>query len=725
MFEKRLKVFLILLFLAALVVTGRLAQLQVAKGHHFRKLAANAMVRPTQYIPAVRGRILDRYGRLLAGDEPSWDLCMDYRAMVNDEAYIRQTAARWRHRNRLTTWPDLTDEEQRRRDETTIAKKIDESPALLAELTRTPVDKILLQREHVLKRVAAIQRYLLKKRGYFVPLEETRMAHPVVRGLDDQTAVQAKLALADLDWLAVRASTRRIYHDATAMGHVMGRCGQVTAEARRDDPFKDDDLRRYLLADTFGVAGVEKLCEPLLRGRRGRIEVDIDGEEIDRVAPVDAGDAVLAIDADLQQKVYDALAKAVKNWRLSTGGAAVVLHIPTREVLALVSYPAFDPNLFRKDFEKLRDDVKGRPTLFRAVAGVYPPGSVIKAATLTTALGLNLITPETRLDCKGYLHNPKGCFKCWIYSRHGISHAEAGFPNGLCAEEALQVSCNCYFYQLGEKVRGDRLCQWLRQFYRGPEPPPGMIAGTGLIEERPGILPTAAWLWEHQRRPMRLGDSRNYAIGQGELGLTPLQVASLMATLASGKYQWPTLILKDQRERPVWDLGVKKRHWQTVRNGLYRVVNHPKGTAYGRARMDEITVAGKTGSAQCSRIVVARRYVVERPDGRREKIVARNRAELEKKLGPAKDRKVLSSRAYRYWPPKVGKDGAPISCAHAWFAGFVPGDPDADPQFAVAALVEFGESGGRRAAPLFKDIIRALLESPHSYVRRKSPTDPS
>jgi len=720
MFNKRLKVLLLLLLLAAAVMAARLSQLQVARAQHYRDLAKRARKRLPRYIPTVRGRIVDRHGRLLASDQPTWDVCVHYHALNADEAGIRVIARRWRRHRRLPTHPQLNDEEQRRCDEETIAKKVEDSFDLIASLTDRPLGEILQRRKYILKRVAAVHRDLVKRRGAYVLPGEMDMAHPLVRQLDDQAAVRAKVALADLDWITVEASTRRVYHGATALGHLMGRLGPVTAEAIERDPFPDDPLRRYLQWETFGVAGVERLCEPILRGRRGLIKTDIDGEEIGRTEPDDGLEAALTIDVDLQQQIYDMLARAVAKWELSTGGAAVVLHIPTRQILALVSYPAFDPNLFRQEYAKLRSDTRYRPTLFRAVSGVYPPGSVVKPATLATGLALNVVGPETRLNCNGYLHSPSGRFKCWTYNKRTCGHNQLGYPSGLNAEEALQVSCNCYFYQLGERIRGDRLCEWFCQFWIGPPTPPGMVAGTGLVEERDGILPTAAWLWTHQRRPMRQGDSRNYAIGQGEVGVTPLHVANLMATVASGQFQWPTLVAKDGRQRPVWDLGLKPGHWQTVRNGLYRVVNNRRGTAYAYARMREIVLAGKTGTAQCSRIVLNRRFVVEWPDGQREKIVAKHRDEVAERIRKTPGARIISSRPYRLWPSKRDRTGQSISCAHAWFAGFLPGTPGATPELAISVLIEFGESGGRRAAPVVKEIIHALIESPHGYLQAES-----
>ncbi len=716
MFERRLKAFLAIFIGIGLIVGARLVHLQVVKAHDYLEDANDVLSKPPRYIPAVRGRILDRYSRVLACDEPSWDLCMDYRALSKNESYIRWKGRQWRKRGLLPEVPNLSEEDRRRHDQDLIAKKIEEGYLLAAELTGVSLTELFEQRDYILKRVQAVERALLQHYGYFVPPREARMMHPLVRSLDDQTAVQARLAVADLDWMTVRPSTQRVYYDAVPLAHVLGRTGQVTAEACENDPFTDDELRRYLPGETFGVAGVERLCEGMLRGRRGKVETTRDNVEIEHIDPRDGLDVALTIDAELQARVYELVEEAVKDHKPCTGGAAVVLHVPTREVFALVSYPAFNPNTYRDDFQKLIDDTLHRPTLFRAVAGVYAPGSVAKAPTLAIGLTLGLITPETRLDCHGYLHNPHGHFKCWIYNKYGTSHNQAGFPHGLCAEEALQVSCNCYFYQLGERIKGDRLCQWFRQFWVGPPAPPGTVAGTGLIEERDGILPTAAWLWEHQRRPMRVGDSRNFAIGQGEVGMTPLQVANLMATIASGTFRWPTVVANDMRERPTWDLGIKPSHWQAVRNGLYRVVNRkrtatsPGGTAYKYAHMDEITVAGKTGSAQCSRIVLDKRYVVEYPDGRREKIIAKNRARVEEQIADHPGAKVIGSRANRLWPPK-GQ-----SSTHAWFACYVPGGPGQTPEFAIAVLVEFGESGGRAAAPVAKKIIHALMDSPQGYL---------
>jgi len=720
MFNRRLKVFFILLLVPVTAVVARLGQLQIRQADYFQNLADQAMVRPARYVPAVRGRILDRYGKILATDEPSWDICVHYGALAGDRDYIERLAAEWRRKGRLPSHPEWDRKEQARVDQQVVAERIEDSFRLVAELTGRPMDEVLEQRRTILERVAAVQRALLRRRGYFVLPEETRMMHPLVRELDDHTAVRARLSLSDVDWMTVQAGTRRRYHEVTtSMGHLIGRLAPVTAEVRDQDPYPDDPTRRYLPSETFGVSGVERLCEPTLRGRRGVVEADIDGEEIGRTPPVDGRDAVLTIDADLQQRIYDLLGKAVTTWPLSTGGAAVVIHIPTRQVLAMVSYPSFDPNRFSKEFPKLVEDTRLRPTLFRAVAAVYPPGSLIKPATLATGLALGVITPETRLHCHGYLNKPDGRFQCWIYRKFHLTHDQQRYPDGLNAEEALQESCNCYFYQLGEMIRGDRLCQWFGQFWVGPPAPPGMVAGTGLIEERRGVLPTAAWLWQHRHRPMTVGDSRNYAIGQGELGLTPLQAANLMATLASGQFMWPTVVANDGRERPAWILPIRPDHWKAVRRGLYRVVNDRHGTAYNHARMDEITLAGKTGSAQCSRIVLDRHYVVEWPDGRREKVVAKGREELEKRLEAAGGARIISSRPRRFWPDSAENN------AHAWFAGFVPGDPGAEPQFAVAVLIEFGESGGLRAAPVAKEIIRALIDSPHRYLTARPPVEPS
>jgi penicillin-binding protein 2 len=725
MFYRRLKVFLILLLVPVSVVVARLTQLQVSQADYYQEVADNALIRQPRYIPAVRGRILDRYGKVLATDEPTWDVCVHYGALSRDDEYLRKRVSEWRRQGRLPADPNLDRKEQNQIDEAAIARNIEESLREVAELTGRSLDEIARQRETILDRVASVQKALLKKRGYLVPPEETQMNHPLVRGIDDQTAVKARLALTPYDWLSVQASTRRHYDPrAASMGHLMGRLAQVTAEVKDRDPYRDDRTRCYLPWESFGVAGVERLCEPILRGQRGVVETDIDGEEIGQTKPVDGRDAVLTIDIDLQQKVYEAVGKGVTapsksatgvvSPSKSTGGAAVVIHIPTRQVLALVSYPSFNPNDFTRDFARMIDDTRNRPTLFRAVAAVYPPGSVAKPATLATGLALKVITPETRLHCHGYLNKPDGRFQCWIYRQHYPHTHDERYPNGLNAEEALQESCNCYFYQLGELIRGDRLCQWFRQFWVGPPASPGMIAGTGLIEEREGILPTAAWLWEKRHRPMTLGDSRNYAIGQGEVGLTPLQVANLMATIASGQFMWPTVVANDGRERPAWVLPLTSYQWKTVRRGLYRVVNNPHGTAYGHARMDEIALAGKTGSAQCTPVVIDRQYLVEWPDGRREKIIAKQRLEVEKQIEKAPGAKIISSRPHKLFPETTD------SLAHAWFAGFVPAGPGEEPEFAIAVLIEFGESGGLRAAPVAKEIIRAMIESPHKYLHART-----
>jgi cell division protein FtsI/penicillin-binding protein 2 len=300
MFNRRLKVFLVSVLVVGVVFTLRLVQLQIVQASDHIGRAEQSLRQPESYIPAVRGRIFDCYGELLASDEPSWDICMDYRALSNDKSYIRRIAAGWRRQNRLPEFPGLESDELRRRDQETVAKQIEDSYALISELSGEPIDEIMERRAYTLKRVAAIQRVLMKKKGYFVLPEETRMDHPLARGLDDQSAVKAKMALAEMDWLSVRASTRRVYHNATELGHVMGRLGRVTAEAQRNDPYRGEKLLEYKAWEMLGVAGVERLCEHMLRGQSGKKELDIDGEEIGRVDPVDGPDVRLTIDAELQ-----------------------------------------------------------------------------------------------------------------------------------------------------------------------------------------------------------------------------------------------------------------------------------------------------------------------------------------------------------------------------------------------------------------------------------------
>ena len=613
MFNRRLKVLFVILSVVAVLVVGRLIDLQVARTEELRQQAAESLRRPIRLVPAVRGRILSRYGQVLACDSPQWELCVYYPALVDDE----RAEQMWQLTRRLTG------------------------------LSR---DEFAKRRSKIRRRVQAIHADVSRKAGIDTKVAEERMFHPVIWGLDDQEAVALRLQLRDQPQAAfgeVRVSNRRTYRQADSVCHLLGTLGSVSSEVfYGPDNRQADVLKQYRLGDLMGYSGAERLGEQLLRGRRGFIRQDIHGQVVESVEPQPGDDLYLTLDLALQEQVLELLSQAVRanEGARSFGAAAVVLDVETRQVLVLASYPTFDVNRRAQMYRKLAGDRRGAPLLFRAVSGTYPPGSVAKPIVLAAALSLGVISPDQKSVCTGRLFEDVNGWHCWTHWRGMPGHG------WLDASEAIKHSCNVYFYKAGQAVGAERLVEWFGRFGLGRYP------GTRLVEERAGIVPTQLWLHERRGRSFRPGDSRNLAIGQGDLTTTPLQIANVAATIASGRWQAPTVLMNDRRDRPAEVLSVSKAHWAVIREGMCRVVNERGGTAYKTARLDGIEMCGKTGSAQT---------------------------------------------------------GRPDADTHAWFMGYAP---YRRPKVAVAVLIEHGGSGGRVAGPVAKRLMQAIMDSPHGYL---------
>ena len=223
---------------------------------------------------------------------------------------------------------------------------------------------------------------------------------------------------------------------------------------------------------------------------------------------------------------------------------------------------------------------------------------------------------------------------------------------------------------------------------------------------------------EQRHRGFRQADGRNYAIGQGEMSITPLQAANLFATLAEGRYRAPTVIANDCRDRPPVEFkGVSADAWRLMRRGLYRCVNEEGGTAYKYARLDSLEICGKTGSAECVPRVVEQRFTFQTNQGAgtsETSIVAPTIEAACEMLGLPYGTPCVKSESIKRYPPTVADNGEGGKVpTHAWFAGFVPYK---NPKIALAVIVEYGGGGGHTAGPVAQAIFQALQESPQGYL---------
>ncbi len=715
MFERRLKIILLIPVVCGIVIVLRLFQLQIVRGESYERMAGESLVSPRRFLPPLRGRILDQFGRLLVSDEPATDVTIHYGALNLNEAYLQRLANRLKRRGgpwRTASAAELEAEVKRR-----IAKMW----ITLAEATGTPMRDLRMRRDRICRSVERLRRYIWnarEDRGFEQSIDELRLReetifHAILRDITPEIRARIEVAVTDSPFMRIQPSVRRVWSGGTeSLCHVLGSLGQVTAERIRDDPRRADDdedalLGCYRAGDAAGVSGVEFLGEVMLRGRRGFERRDLDGEPMDRQQPVDGLDVQLTVDLDLQRHIAEILVEVVEQHPPSTGAACVVLDVQTREILAIVSVPTFDREEYVRDYATLRDDAARRPLLFRAVAEEYMPGSIVKPVTLLAGFRHDLVDAKRQSFCDGSFIPGSSKWHCWTYWKQMAGHGYVG------AEDAIKHSCNVYFFGLGQRIGAQRLTRFCDTFIRGEELASDTGPDTGLIEARSGIIPTAQWIARNrsfaQHRP---ADGRNYAIGQGEMQITPLQAANMFATLAAGRYRAPTIIANDGRHRPALEIpGLSAEAWRVARSGLHRCVNEIGGTAYKHARLDGLEICGKTGSAQCVSRVVETRFTFADADGGTQAIVAATVEGARESLGISAGVRPIRREVVLRWPPARPGKGTPPS--HAWFAGFAPFD---HPKIALAVIVEYGGSGGSTAGPVGRAVFQALLDSPHGYL---------
>ena len=306
MFERRLKILLVLLAFPMLIAAGRLFHLTTVWGSHYEAAAQDMLELPPRYYPALRGSITDYEGVPLAYDAPAWDIAVHYGVLVPDEALTR-------HMRRQL---GLASEELTR-------ERVEESLYKVVELTGLSRSELREEAEQVISRVERVKNLVSRRRGVETFIEEEATFHPLARGLDQEKAVEARVALAAWPWFAVIPANTRKYEGGAAFGHLLGQVAPVPASLLESPTNPEDPLTRYQPDDTCGVRGVEALGEAWLRGVRGRTHHDRTGKEVSPPIDPRAGrDVRLTIDAALQRMVYERLGAAIEtNYPASTGAA--------------------------------------------------------------------------------------------------------------------------------------------------------------------------------------------------------------------------------------------------------------------------------------------------------------------------------------------------------------------------------------------------------------------
>jgi penicillin-binding protein 2 len=558
--------------------------------------------------PAKRGLIMDRYGKILADNQPAYSLAIDRVTMaplVKSDATHRPKLIAFLSQVLQLAPPDV---------EARIEKE--------KEKAVNPTHPLIVAEDLSMPQVAEIQ------------------AHNLM-----------------FPELAVNPVQRRNYPYATMSAHVLGFIGEVNEK----DMAAHKELKQ---GDLIGKRGVELMYDKWLRGRDGAQywEYDSHGRRLEEVKgarkDAAAGDNVyLTLDFELQRRAEQYF---IENEFV---GSAVALDPRNGEVLAMVSSPAFNPNVYSRRFTtQAYKEIQSNPfkvELNRSVQGLYSPGSVFKTVMAVAGLAEGAIGPGTTFDCGGSGVFFGRRFRCWQKNGHGE----------VSVERALKVSCDIFFYNTGARLGVDKIAAWAKDLGFGS------ITQIDLDGEKAGVVPSTQWAATKQHRKWYPSETISVAIGQGPLIVTPLQVATMMGAIANGGTVYrPHVVRFIEHANPdgtvqryrvatqaLHHLKMQPEALGHVRNGLWKVVNEEGGTA-SNARIAGLNVAGKTGTVQ-----------------------------------------VIAQHGW------FSTAGLPfMSRDHAWFASYAPND---NPQMVVVVFVEHaGAHGGTDSAPLAKLLYEARFQ---------------
>lgn len=515
-----------------------------------------------------------------------------------------------------------------------------------------------------------VVRYEITRNGYSAT-RSVKIAKDICR----ESAVKIREQNSSLAGMNIITEPIVTYTSKELASHILGYVGSIDEEeyATRKDTYRNDDI--------IGKTGIQKIFEAYLKGKDGTRQIDmtVDGTITSEYVSEEAiagSDVILTIDANLQTVAEKALEDNIK--KIASGGfgekkkdaksgAVVVMNVRTGEILALASYPDYEPGLFLNGIseKKYKSYEAGSNLYNRAISGTYAPGSTFKMAVALAGLETGKITTTTRINDTG-IYPDGGNPVCWYYTSYRTGH---GYLN---VSEAIKHSCNYFFYEVGSRVGISNIEKYASYLGLGKK------TGIELAGEESGIIATPKYAKEVKGLDWYLGDTLSASIGQTYNNYTPLQMAKYVSMLANGgknidvtliksilnangsevskeeirKYTNEKLGLKNETTE---DLNVSKENTQAILKGMRGVTSEPGGTAYSTFSDFDIDIGGKTGSAQ----------TVE------------------------------------------GED------AHAWFVGFAPYD---EPEIAVAVLVEHGGTGGYTAEVARKIMVEYFGMNSNSYV---------
>ncbi len=474
---------------------------------------------------------------------------------------------------------------------------------------------------------------------------------PILFELTEEQIARIAVNQFRLPGVEVVAQLVRHYPQGPHFAHSVGYVGRIN-----EKELKTLDPVNYSGTHHIGKTGIERFYEPELHGQVGYEEVETNARGrvlrvLKRTDPIPGKDIVLSLDIKLQEAAEAALG--------GRRGAIVALDPRTGEVLAMVSQPSFDPNLFVtgisfKAYAELRDSID-RPLFNRVLRGLYPPGSTIKPAVAIAGLDSGVVNASTRVFDPGYYQLPNYDHKYRNWNRTGDGWVDL--------DTAIMRSNDTYFYDLAHKMGIDKLSSYMNRFGIGQK------VALDMFEESAGLMPSREWKRATRRQAWFPGETLILGIGQGYMQATPLQLAQATSLIASkGKWIRPHLAKTIEGQQPVdpnpmEDIVLSdKSNWAKVTHGMEQVMQGARGTARKAAIGAQYRIAGKSGTAQVVAIKQGEKYD-------RNKVQERHRD-------------------------------------HALFVGFAPAE---DPRIVISVMVENGESGSGVAAPVLRQVMDAWL----------------
>ena len=622
----RFNIINILVYLIGIILIVQLFNLQVVHGESYRE-QSNTRLSRSSVIKAARGSILDRSGNELAGVKTENNIEI-YKTNISDEELNKSVLNLVELLNKYEIGYDDTfpvkinpfeftisgDELTNWKKKYKIAEDATAEEAFYKfknkyEITNDNVEEI--------RKIISI-RYIITTTGYSATKSIT-----IATNVNEEVVAQISERNSDFPGVSISTNAARTYLAGNLAAHVIGYTGKI----KEDEYNANKDI--YSIDDIIGKTGIEYVFEKYLKGTDGekQVEMSVDGTITGETVAKNAiagSDVVLTIDSNLQKVTQDSLENCINKIRSggfaqtydAQGGAAVVMNVNTGEVLATASYPTFEPQWFvggisQENWAYLRDDSR-HPQINKTIQSTYEPGSTFKMVTAIAGLETGAITTKERINDTGVYRKYNMEWKCWYYTSYHRGH---GYQN---VTQALQHSCNYFFYETGDRMGIDNLSKYALHFGLGKK------TGIELPNEKEGAVASKE-TYAKLRNGGRIGpgDVLNASIGQGDNNFTPMQIAKYISSIANGgNVVKPTIvksILNSDGSEVSRDeitqytneklgysdtddgITINQESVNVAKEGMRMAASEAGGTAYNIFKGFNQEVAGKTGSAEAGK----------------------------------------------------------------------------------------------------------------------------